>query len=332
VPAQDLSGREPLAALDDAYPAMADEFTARLGQGEPGGGEADTASFWVRRMVHETAIHRVDAELAVGLTSEPIETDLAVDGIDELLTVFLAQETQQWTEQYASYLREWPPDWLLVSAGATQWRITVRPHGAHVTSVPAEPGSGDPPGGRIDGPPDPLLRWAYNRGGGEQVSTAGDAAMIRQFTRLLTAVTSVGALSDDGLDVDDGGAVERLKLVDADAVAVDLGDPHGVQADWVRAVGGAGAEHSGQGQAGVVTRMHGLHVPAGSVQPGQHDDLGADLQIGRRNVHGRVQDEPGVRRTLVALPWRERAVGEWRFNPSDGPQFVAIHDPGLAYL
>jgi uncharacterized protein (TIGR03083 family) len=47
-----------------------------------------TASFWQRRRAQETAVHRYDAELAAG-TPTPIDTDLAVDGIDEILTVFL---------------------------------------------------------------------------------------------------------------------------------------------------------------------------------------------------------------------------------------------------
>ncbi len=47
---------------------------------------ADTqnAGFWSRRMLHETAIHRVDAELAAGQRPR-MDTETAVDGIDELL-------------------------------------------------------------------------------------------------------------------------------------------------------------------------------------------------------------------------------------------------------
>jgi uncharacterized protein (TIGR03083 family) len=40
------------------------------------------ASFWWRRMAHETAVHRWDAESAFGECA-PIEADLAADGIDE---------------------------------------------------------------------------------------------------------------------------------------------------------------------------------------------------------------------------------------------------------
>jgi uncharacterized protein (TIGR03083 family) len=45
--------------------------------------------FWARRMAHETLIHRVDAEQAVGRAVGGIDAALGVDGIDELLTIFV---------------------------------------------------------------------------------------------------------------------------------------------------------------------------------------------------------------------------------------------------
>ncbi|MEU4802743.1 maleylpyruvate isomerase family mycothiol-dependent enzyme [Actinosynnema sp. NPDC023587] len=47
-----------------------------------------TVGFWLRRMVHETAVHRVDAQAATGL-SAPLNPALAADGIDEVLTLWL---------------------------------------------------------------------------------------------------------------------------------------------------------------------------------------------------------------------------------------------------
>jgi uncharacterized protein (TIGR03083 family) len=47
------------------------------------------AGFWPRRMAHETTIHRVDAEQALGRPVGPIEPDFAIDGIDEVFTVFV---------------------------------------------------------------------------------------------------------------------------------------------------------------------------------------------------------------------------------------------------
>jgi hypothetical protein len=54
-----------------------------------------TVGFWARRMAHETAVHRFDAELADG-TPTPIKADLAADGVDEILGVTLAGD---WSDE-----------------------------------------------------------------------------------------------------------------------------------------------------------------------------------------------------------------------------------------
>jgi uncharacterized protein (TIGR03083 family) len=44
------------------------------------------AGYWIRRMAHETLVHRADAQLAAGAEPEPvIEADIAADAIDEWL-------------------------------------------------------------------------------------------------------------------------------------------------------------------------------------------------------------------------------------------------------
>ena len=48
----------------------------------------NSAAFWQRRMAHETLIHRWDAENAVG-DPGPLDSDLAADGVDELVEVIL---------------------------------------------------------------------------------------------------------------------------------------------------------------------------------------------------------------------------------------------------
>ncbi len=45
------------------------------------------AGFWHRRMAHETAVHRVDAEIAVTGVAGPIEAELAADGAEEYLAL-----------------------------------------------------------------------------------------------------------------------------------------------------------------------------------------------------------------------------------------------------
>ncbi|MDH3538410.1 MAG: maleylpyruvate isomerase family mycothiol-dependent enzyme [Acidimicrobiia bacterium] len=47
-----------------------------------------TIGFWIRRMAHETLIHRVDAELGHGHNT-PVDPFLGADGVDEILDVFM---------------------------------------------------------------------------------------------------------------------------------------------------------------------------------------------------------------------------------------------------
>lgn len=49
-------------------------------------GSIAPASFWARRMTHETAVHTADAELAAGLPAQ-IAPDIAADAIDEWLSL-----------------------------------------------------------------------------------------------------------------------------------------------------------------------------------------------------------------------------------------------------
>jgi uncharacterized protein (TIGR03083 family) len=52
-------------------------------------------AMWARRQAHETAVHRVDAELAAGLAPAPVDAALAADGIDELLFAFLGRPSRR---------------------------------------------------------------------------------------------------------------------------------------------------------------------------------------------------------------------------------------------
>jgi uncharacterized protein (TIGR03083 family) len=50
--------------------------------------QAKKAWFWHRRMAHETAVHRWDAQMTGGL-AEPVEAKLAADGVSEVLDSWL---------------------------------------------------------------------------------------------------------------------------------------------------------------------------------------------------------------------------------------------------
>lgn len=91
---------EPTRPADDALIGFATEqavaLAAALEDLDPDAprwnwspGAPDTGAFIPRRMALETAVHRVDAQLAAG-APKPIDGRLAADGIDEFLTVFLS--------------------------------------------------------------------------------------------------------------------------------------------------------------------------------------------------------------------------------------------------
>ena len=48
-------------------------------------GPGRTSGWWARRILHETAVHRADAELALGVADPVIDPVVATDGIDEFL-------------------------------------------------------------------------------------------------------------------------------------------------------------------------------------------------------------------------------------------------------
>jgi hypothetical protein len=56
--------------------------------------------------------------------------------------------------------------------------------------------------------------------------------------------------------------------------------------------------------------MHSQHVAACTIEPCQQDDLGADLEVAKSFADVRVEHEPGVRRSLVALFRSGVAVNE----------------------
>jgi uncharacterized protein (TIGR03083 family) len=59
-----------------------------------------SVGFWARRMAHETAVHRADAELALG-REFTLEADLAADAISEWLGVLSLPQTLEYRPELA---------------------------------------------------------------------------------------------------------------------------------------------------------------------------------------------------------------------------------------
>lgn len=75
------------------------------------------AGFWPRRMAHETAVHRWDAQMAAA-AGEPVEPKLAVDGVSEVLDTWLPagrrlRPGQQWHGMVQLVATDAAQEWFL---------------------------------------------------------------------------------------------------------------------------------------------------------------------------------------------------------------------------
>ncbi|MGE5156038.1 MAG: maleylpyruvate isomerase family mycothiol-dependent enzyme [Betaproteobacteria bacterium] len=84
--------------------------------------QSRTAAFWMRRMAHESAVHRWDAQTAVGLP-EPIESKLAGDTVAEVLDTMVPAGRRRHTADVTG----------IVHLGATdlgqEWTLRLRGQG-----------------------------------------------------------------------------------------------------------------------------------------------------------------------------------------------------------
>ncbi|HEY1331562.1 MAG TPA: maleylpyruvate isomerase family mycothiol-dependent enzyme [Actinomycetota bacterium] len=131
------------------------------------------AGFWYRRMAQETAVHRVDAQQAVGAV-KPVGPALAVDGVDEWLEVCVSPE------EAASLTGDGEVIHLHRTDGGEGWTITVGPDG-----FAGARGHHDDPSAVARGSASDLLLLLWRRLGPDDVIVEGDRALLDRF---LTAV------------------------------------------------------------------------------------------------------------------------------------------------
>ncbi len=114
------------AALVDAFDRATDEMDAALtvALADPDApcpnfaeGIHGTLCFWPRRQAHETTMHRWDIEVPTG-AHEPVDPDLAADGVDELLAIY--------TARYGRHVLTTPLTIRCTDASGA-WRVDPRP-------------------------------------------------------------------------------------------------------------------------------------------------------------------------------------------------------------
>ncbi|GAA0540590.1 hypothetical protein GCM10011581_38210 [Saccharopolyspora subtropica] len=143
--------------------------------------EDHTVRFWLRRMLHATTVHRVDVQTGAGVSPTPIDPDVAIDGIDEVLRVWFGHRLPALgitaTRQCS----------VGVHAGDRNWLVTADPSGAAVLSSPDVATA--TPDAVVGGDAPAVYLWMWGRLPNRAVETSGDPDAIAQLWGLLQLAT-----------------------------------------------------------------------------------------------------------------------------------------------
>ena len=131
----------------------------------------DTAQFWMRRMTQEAVMHRWDIEAAHG-DSQPIDAELAVDGIDEFYDFFIAERLPEAFSGEGSVH-------LHATDAEGEWMITRKNDGITVEKMH---GKGDV---AARGSASDLLLFVWNRKLHTALETFGNTGLLDEHQRLL---------------------------------------------------------------------------------------------------------------------------------------------------
>lgn len=176
---------EPLAELDDAYRRLVGELTTRKPADHALTWYApdQTVGFWLRRMAHETVIHRLDAELAAEVPHDPVPADLADDGIDELLVCFLAYASDEYPDELGEHLPECDGRSVQIATESAGWQVQLGP-----TEITVERGHFDAEVG-VSGEAASVLRWLWRRAGDGVVQLDGNRWVLGKLRTMLGVTT-----------------------------------------------------------------------------------------------------------------------------------------------
>lgn len=198
----DVAGLRTLAARagTDLLTALADRGPGTpCWSWHPDGG---TLGWVARRQAHEALVHRVDAELTAGLDVRPPSLEAAVDGVDEVLTVFV-----DGVPGWGAFARDGVRVRLSCTNAPASWVLEL----GHFTGTGPESGKEFyldaaavrsevvPPDGvaPLEPPVDVLVagrawdldRWLWGRGDLDTLDATGEPAMLERVRSLLADAT-----------------------------------------------------------------------------------------------------------------------------------------------
>lgn len=143
-----------------------------------------TVGFWIRRMAHETVIHRCDAESVAGAIT-PLDPALAADGFDEVLGPIMCAYTED-------------PHWSFEADGRTaELRMSDTGYIRHLVLGTGKHGPGwlfaegpaANPAAVLEATASTLDLWAWGRADPVDLAVTGDASVAAEIRGIAASVT-----------------------------------------------------------------------------------------------------------------------------------------------
>jgi len=138
--------------------------------------------FWRRRLAHETTVHRMDVQGASGVEPGAVADEVAIDGVDEVLTLWLGHKLDvlgvRGSRESLVAIQVEDHLWLTRCGprGSSAWRV-VDPEDAHAADA------------QVSASPMTMYRWLWGRLPDRLVTTIGDDDAIAQLWALLRLAT-----------------------------------------------------------------------------------------------------------------------------------------------
>jgi len=135
-----------------------------------------TVGFFQRRMAHETAVHRWDAQSAVG-EPQPIDRELALDGIEEMLYVMLPSrggDEEPLRGAGESYH-------IHTTDGEGEWVVRFEPDQDIVTREHVKAGVA------VRGTASDLMLFLWGRIPADRLEVLGDRGLLERYFELVSA-------------------------------------------------------------------------------------------------------------------------------------------------
>jgi uncharacterized protein (TIGR03083 family) len=132
-------------------------------------------AMWARRQAHETAIHRVDAELSAGAAVTAFDPPFAADGVDELLQLFVPRRS--------TGLRADPPTSLGLRCTDVEaaWLLDLGAEGVR-TSATSSGADSAAAACTVSGSAGDLYLALWNRADARHLGVEGDRRVLDQFS------------------------------------------------------------------------------------------------------------------------------------------------------